>query len=207
MILAFGLCACSEFAEGVPKAQLGPLVRTGTVALEPLPQTLPGLRPIALGPEALSIQFEAAKLTGRHQGSFKRMSGRLDWSPDEPERSRLFIDVETDSVETDAPKLTKHLKSPDFFGVETYPKARLVLDLLHPEAPGQFEAEGRLQLHGIERSIRIPVQIQAESGRLRGTSSFVLDRKAFGIVYAGRPDDLIASEVVLRVELEARSSP
>lgn len=204
--LALGLLllgGCTEFAEGIPRAELGPLVRTGTVALGPPPLPASELRTIPLGPDELTVGFEAAKITGRHRGRFEQARGRLELDPERLEATRLLVDIETASVVTDTPKLTRHLKSQDFFGVDTHPKARLWVEGLEALGDDRYRAQGTLDLRGIRRTIAFPVEIRLGGERVRGESTFVLDRKAFGIVYAGRPDDLIASEVVLSVAVDA----
>jgi polyisoprenoid-binding protein YceI len=201
------LGGCSEFAEGLPRAELGPLVRTGTVSLGRPPPPAPSLRSIPLGPDELTVDFEAAKLSGRHRGRFERTTGRLELDPGRLHATRLLVDIETASVVSDTPKLTRHLKSEDFFGVETHPRARLWVEELRPLGEARYRASGSLELRGIRRDIAFPVRISLGAERVRGKSTFVLDRKAFGIVYAGRPDDLIASEVILRVAVDAPLAP
>ena len=44
------------------------------------------------------------------------------------------------------------------------------------------------------------------AGSAKGTAEFTIDRKQFGIVYPGMPDDLIKDEVLLKLDLSFKRS-
>src|SRR5687768_3613034 len=74
-------------------------------------------------PENSKIQFVGSKVTGKHNGAFEKFSGTIDYTG-QPENSKVTITMETDSLTTDTPDLTKHLKTADFFEVAKYPEAK-----------------------------------------------------------------------------------
>src|SRR5688500_20405012 len=64
--------------------------------------------------ENSDIEFIGAKVTGKHNGSFEKFSGTINY-PGQPEKSRVRVAIDIDSFTTDDAKLTAHLKTPDFF--------------------------------------------------------------------------------------------
>jgi polyisoprenoid-binding protein YceI len=155
-------------------------------------------------PENSKITFVASKVTGSHNGSFEKFSGVIDYAG-QPEKSRVTIIIDTASVTTDTPDLTKHLKTADFFDVAKFPQAKF--ESTEIKAGGEKGAThtitGNLQLHGVTKSITFPATIVVSPGVITVDSTFSINRKDFGINYAGAVDNLIHDEVVLTLNVRA----
>lgn len=151
---------------------------------------------------ASKIGFVGRKLTGDHTGDFKTFTGDAKVAGKEP--TEVTFTVETASVTSDAEDLTKHLKSPDFFDVEKFPKASFASTKIAAKA-GEggmtHEITGDLELHGVKKSITFPAKISVDERGAKGSAEFTINRKDFGIVYPGKPDDLIKDEVLLKLDL------
>jgi polyisoprenoid-binding protein YceI len=63
---------------------------------------------------------------------------------------------------------------------------------------------GNLTLHGITKQISFPAQIQVTEDAVNVTAEFFLNRFDFDIKYAGKADDLIRKEVVLKLKVSAK---
>ncbi len=152
-------------------------------------------------PAASSIGFVGAKLTGDHTGSFKTFTGETTVEGTVPKSVNFTI--ETGSVTSDDEKLTGHLKSPDFFDVEKYPKAEFVSTAIVAKTAGTatHEVTGDLNLHGEKKAITFPATITVDERGAKGDAEFKINRKDFKIVYPGMPDDLIKDEVLLKISL------
>ena len=109
--------ACNDPAADTTKA------RTGEAAQVASPAPAQGQKYV-ITPQNSKIEFIGSKVTGKHNGSFKDFSGQVDYAGT-PENSRVNITIKTDSIETDTPDLTKHLKTADFFDVAKFPEASL----------------------------------------------------------------------------------
>ena len=155
-------------------------------------------------PDNSRIEFVASKVTGSHNGSFKKFSGDIDFNG-QPENSRVNITIQTNSVETDTPDLTRHLQTPDFFDVAKYPQATFVSTEIKPggEKGGTHTVSGNLTLHGVTKSVRFPATIVVSPGAITVDSTFAINRKDFGINFAGASDNLIRDEVVLTLKVRA----
>src|SRR6266850_4696802 len=155
-------------------------------------------------PANSKIEFLASKVTGSHHGSFEKFSGEIDYAG-APEKSRVSITIDTSSVTTDTPDLTKHLKTPDFFDVAKYPQATFVSTEIRPggEKGASHTVTGNLTLHGVTKSITFPATIVVAPDAITVESTFAINRKDFGINYAGAADNLIRDQVVLTLQVRA----
>jgi polyisoprenoid-binding protein YceI len=170
-----------------------------------------GTEALVISSENSKVDFVAAKITRSHQGSFKQFAGKIDLAPNSIPDSRVTIDIDTGSVVTDEPELTAHLKTPDFFDVAKFPKATFVSTKIEPVSTGgaqTFNVTGNLELHGIKKSISFPANIQVTPESVAVDADFAINRKDFGIVYAGKADDLIRDGVVMKLSLKVpRTKP
>jgi polyisoprenoid-binding protein YceI len=151
------------------------------------------------------VEFVGSKVTGKHEGSFEKFSGNVKLVADKVETSQLSVDVDTTSVKTDQEKLTGHLKSPDFFDVAKYPSAKFVTTEIKTggEKGATHTVTGNLNLHGVEKSISFPATVSVTADAFSASAEFTINRKDFGIVYAGKADDLINDLVALKLTIKA----
>ena len=59
-------------------------------------------------------------------------------------------------------------------------------------------------MHGVTRAITFPATIGVSANEVTVNAEFAINRKDFGIVYPGKPDDLIADDVALKFEIHAK---
>ena len=152
------------------------------------------------------VEFVGSKVTGKHDGGFKAFTGTIDLVNKKPEESRVSVDIDATSIYSDDEKLTGHLKSADFFEVEKYPKATFVSTKIIPDAAkgaGSYTITGDFNLHGQTKAITFPAKITVNDADVAVESEFSINRKDFGVVYAGKTDDLIRDDVVIKLNLKA----
>lgn len=169
-----------------------------------------GAEKLVITPENSKVEFVAAKVTRSHNGSFKQFSGTIDLAPNSIEASRVTIDIDTGSVVTDEDALTAHLKTADFFDVAKFPKATFVSTKIEPgnKASTTHEVTGNFDLHGMKKSITFPATIHVTPESVTVDAEFSINRKDFGIVYAGKADDLIRDGVVIKLTIKVpRAKP
>jgi polyisoprenoid-binding protein YceI len=148
-----------------------------------------------------SVGFVGRKLTDDHEGSFGGLEGTAQLKGYRP--SELKVTIQTASVSSDHPKLTNHLKGADFFNTAKYPTARFASTKIRPggEGAATHTITGELSLLAVTKRITFPATIVVTDAGATGLAEFKINRKDFGIVYPGRPDDLIADEVLLKLNL------
>ena len=193
------LGACSDPAAEKTKAV------TGEAAQVASPQNAQGQgQRYQITPQNSKIEFVGSKVTGHHNGSFGNFSGHVDFAG-APENSRVNITINMDSIAADDPKLTAHLKTADFFDVAKYPQATFVSTAIKPggEKGATHTVTGNLTMHGVTKAITFPATIAVTPDTATVDSSFSINRKDFGINYAGAADNLIRDDVVLTLHVRA----
>ncbi len=153
-----------------------------------------------------TITFIGSKVTGSHEGGFKKFSGHfyVDGTTLAPSGHQLVIDMA--STYSDAEKLTGHLTSPDFFDVATYPTSTFTVTGIEEQSGAKGETHaltGNFDFHGVTKSITIPVVVSNSDQEITVTADFFINRFDFNIKYPGKTDDLIRKEVVIRFNLKA----
>ena len=155
-------------------------------------------------PENSKIEFVGSKVTGSHNGSFQKFSGEVHYTGDVT-TSHVTITMETDSLTTDTPDLTKHLKTADFFDVAKYPQAKFESTAIKTggDKGASHTITGNLTLHGATKSVTFPATIAVAADAITVDSTFAINRKDFGINYAGAADNLIRDDVVMTLKIKA----
>ena len=200
LLSSFFLTACEDPSADKVKAQTSDPTnsisntQTLTAAAIALPIT----------PDNSKIEWTGSKVTGKHDGGFTKFQGTIDLVNDNPESSKVSVDIETASVYANVDQLTAHLKTADFFDVEKFPKATFDSTKIVPDdGVDNYSVTGNFDLHGVKKSITFPATIKVSADDVEVTAEFSINRKDFGIVYAGKADDLIRDGVVIRLDLKA----
>jgi polyisoprenoid-binding protein YceI len=196
--------SCADPAANKPRATVSEASSpaTGTA------QTA-GAEVLTITPNNSKIDFVAAKVTRSHTGAFKQFSGTVEVVNNSPEQSRVTIEIDTESVTTDDEGLTKHLKTADFFDVAKFPKATFTSTKIEPNTAGggTHTVTGNFDLHGVKKAVTFPATIQIAADKVTVNAEFSINRKDWGIVYAGKTDDLIRDGVVMKLALNVPRKP
>lgn len=189
--------SCADPAANKPQATVAEASPQAATAKPAGAETLP------ISPENSKVEFVGAKVTKSHNGSFKQFSGSIDLVNNAPEQSRVTVEIETSSLVADDDGLTKHLKTADFFDVAKYPKATFTSTKIGPSttAGATHTVTGNFDLHGVTKAISFPANVQVAPDKVTVNAEFAINRKDFGIVYAGKSDDLIRDGVVIKLTL------
>jgi polyisoprenoid-binding protein YceI len=153
--------------------------------------------------ENTRVEFTGTKPEGKHDGGFKALTGTAVLTGSDPATARITVTIETDSLYSDNPKLTAHLKNPDFFDVKTYKTAKFESTTVEPlpDRPGVYKVSGKLTMLDRTKEISFPAKISTAGGTLRLDSEFKINRTDFGMTYG---KGKIHDDVHLRVKIEAK---
>ena len=142
------------------------------------------------------VLFTGTKQSGdNHSGGFKSLSGKITLS--DGSVGGINVVIETDSLFSDADRLTGHLKSEDFFSVPEFPE--LNFESTKIEGAGDVTVTGNLTMHGQTNEISFPATIDVADGNVTLNSEFKVDRTKFGMNFTGKPDDPINAEVDIKI--------
>ncbi|MGA4840925.1 YceI family protein [Streptomyces sp. G45] len=133
-------------ASGRADAETVVLARAGGTELPP-----PG--PWTVDPVHSSVGAVAQHLgISSVRGRFTEFSGRVEIAEDVA-RSRVDAVIDAASIDTGNALRDKHLKSPDFLDVETYPEITYRSTGLVPAGTDRWTVRGDLSLHGVVRPV------------------------------------------------------
>lgn len=204
--LTLALAACSSEVDDKAAASVAD---PQPPAAAPATPATPGSA-TAVTKESSRIEFVGAKVTGDHTGGFSDFSGSVSWIDGKP--SSIEFDIDMNSIFTDSPKLTAHLKTPDFFDVANHPKATFRSTSI-AEAPAGTAGgathivAGNLTMRGVEKTITFPVAVTSDASGVVAKSEFTIDRQQWGVSYKGAPDNLIKDEVLIRLDMKFPPAP
>jgi polyisoprenoid-binding protein YceI len=200
LALALTSAACANPAADASKAAISEAVArpkppANGAAEERLPVTNENSR----------IEFVGSKVTGSEGGRFEKFSGAVYLAEAAPEKSRVEIVIDMNSVATDSGGLAEHLKTADFFDAPKFPEAAFATTDIRPggEKGATHTVTGNLDLHGVKKSVTFPATIKVDAAAAALDAEFAINRKDFGIMYAGRTNDLIRDEVVIKLHVRA----
>jgi polyisoprenoid-binding protein YceI len=185
---AAGTATASDYSAAPLTTTLVPGIEAGTY-------TLP------LSPANTRIEFvgtHAGEKPDPRKGGFEKFTGKLEVDLVAKSLKSISLDIDTESLSTEIPKLTEHLKSPDFFEVREHPKATFESTKIVPsaESPGQLQITGNLTLHGVTKEITAPATVQIGPAGPSLRSELTLDRSEFGMNYS---PDKVENKVSLTV--------
>jgi len=145
------------------------------------------------------------------RGSFGAFSGTISVDTDDFTKSSAKAEIDVTSINTHEPKRDGHLKSPDFFDVEKFPK--LTFTSKRIEGKGErFKVLGDITLHGVTKEIAL--EVTNEGGgkdpwgnqRLAFTAHGSLNRVDFGLKWNQALEAggvLVGEKVEIDLELSA----
>lgn len=204
------LAACdNKPTEGKPAAAVGEAQPTTTAAAT-APAASAAAAPakteqLAVSPATSKIEFVGAKVTGKHDGKFEKFSGTVDFTADKIENTKIKVDIDLSSVKTDQEQLDGHLKAPDFFDVAKFATATFESTEVkaQPGADGATHLiTGNLDFHGVKKSLQFPAKVSVSDDKVTAKAEFGINRKDWKVEYAGKKDDLIKDDVLIKLDLE-----
>ena len=142
--------------------------------------------------ESSKVVWKGYKVTGSHEGIIDIQSGALDFDGDKLIGGNITIDMTT-LVSTDLEgeykgKLEGHLKSDDFFGVDTHNTSTLEFTEVKASGKNSYDVTGKLTIKGKTNSVKFTISIYGN----KATANLKVDRTKYGVKYGSASffDDL-----------------
>lgn len=163
--------------------------------IEPVKPAMNGLKLV----EGSSLEFIGAKVTTDHKGGFKTVKGGATLG-DNGSITSVNLQIDMTSVYADdfpgSAKFVSHLKSDDFFAVEKHPTATFKSTKIEGNT-----VTGIFDMRGIQKEITFDATL-ANAAPYGLEAEFKINRKLWGIAYAGRADNLIKDDVAIIADLQ-----
>ncbi len=122
-------------------------------------------------------------LTGR----FDRFDGKFSYDSANVSASKIEMNIDASSINTNHAERNKHLKSGDFLETNKFANAKFVSTKITDKGNGKLAINGTLSLHGVNKDIVIDAQKVGEGKdpwggyRVGFSGTTVLTLKDFGI--------------------------
>jgi hypothetical protein len=153
---------------------------------------------------------------GRHEGTVPLAAGALALCGARVCGGHFVLDMRRLAV-TDIPphetvaraRLTRHLRSADFFWTERHPTATFVLDEATRGADGTFQVAGALTLRGVTHPLAFPATLETDGGARLVRARLRVDRRRWGVTYRFDPirNELVDDEIALVLEMAFPARP
>ncbi|TXG39280.1 YceI family protein [Seonamhaeicola maritimus] len=133
--------------------------------------------------ENSKVVWKGYKVTGSHEGTIAIKTGSLTFEADRLIGGEFEIDMTTISA-TDLEgnwksKLDGHLKSDDFFGVETFPTAKLVFTSVEASGKNAYKVTGDLTIKGKTNPVVFTISVYGN----KANASIKIDRSKYDVRY------------------------
>ena len=153
----------------------------------------------AIDPTHSRIGFVARHaMVTKVRGSFNEFDGSGSFDADDPTRSRLQLTIEAASIDTRNADRDAHLRSNDFFDMETYPEITFTSTKVETVDPEHYRVSGNLTIKGVTKPVTVDFEYTGTAVDPYGNTRIGLDgtttvnRKDWGVSWnaaleAGQP--------------------
>lgn len=150
------------------------------------------------------------------KGQFTVITGSAALDPNDVTKSRIEAWADAVSINTGDAQRDGHLKSPDFFDVEKYPRLTFASTRVDRKSEGRLVVTGDLTIHGITREVVFeaegptpPRKDPWGKTRIGVSATGKINRKDFGLNWNAALEAgglLVGDEVTMTLEFELVSA-
>ena len=166
----------------------------------------------AIDPTHSRIGFAARHaMVTKVRGTFNDIDGRGNFDADNPANSRLEVTIRAASIDTRNADRDAHLRSNDFFDMDTYPTITFISTDVQPDG-SRFKVSGDLTIKAVTKSVTLDLELTGTATdpfgntRLGLEGSTVINRKDWGVNWNAALDAggvLVSEKVTLQFDISA----
>ncbi len=124
------------------------------------------------------------------RGEFQKLEGTVSWDPATPAATQIEASIDVASINTRDAQRDGHLKSPDFFDVEKFPKLTFKSKSVTTKGKEHLSVTGDLTIHGVTKEVVLDVEGPSAPStdpfgntRVGATATTKIKRDDFGLVW------------------------
>ncbi|MBC7563002.1 MAG: YceI family protein [Gemmatimonadaceae bacterium] len=147
-------------------------------------------------------------------GRFGSFAGTFQLDPAAGQAGAANLSIDVASINTDNDRRNTHLKSPDFFAADSFPKITFVSTGITKAKGNMYKVAGNLTMRGVTRPVVLDAELagtrQTPQGWLAAVNmTGTVMRKDFGLVWDRITEGVavVSDEITLVIEVEAKSAP
>ncbi len=179
------------------------------------------IAPAATGTYAIDPSHSRVGFVARHamvtkvRGSFNDFEGSGYFDVHNPAASNLTLTIQVASIDTRNADRDGHLRSNDFFDMDTYPQITFASTSVVPGDDATYKVTGDLTIKGVTKPVTIDVEVSGVAvdpygnQRLGLEGSVVINRKDWGVSWNAALDSggvLVSEKITLEFEVSAIKS-
>ncbi len=140
-------------------------------------------------------------------GQFNTFDAEIEYEAGAPERSRVRVTIDAESIDMNHRELNERLRGKDFFRTSEFPTITFESSRLERLTARTGKLVGNLTILGVTRPVTLDVTLNYDGAHpfykiptLGLSGAGIIDRRDFGLNY--RPE-YIGDRIELRIEVEA----
>lgn len=154
--------------------------------------------------------FKVRHMMSNVVGQFRDFAADVNFDRANPEKSSVEFTIQATSIDTGNANRDNHLRTADFFDVEKFPTITFKSTSIKAKSKNDFDVTGDFTMHGVTKSITIPVTFLGFAKTQRGEKAgfeieTTINRKDYGVVWNRALDEggvLLGDDVKVSINLE-----
>lgn len=145
-------------------------------------------------------------------GRFAAFSGTFQLDPASGQAGAATISIDVASINTENERRNTHLKSPDFFASDSFPKITFVSTGIQKAAGNKYKVSGNLTMRGVTKPIVLDAEVAGTRQTAEGWLAAVnmtgtVKRKEYGLMWDRMTEGVavVSDDVTLQIEVEAKA--
>jgi polyisoprenoid-binding protein YceI len=159
------------------------------------------------------INFSVRHLViAKVRGRFGKFSGTVRTADADPTQTQIVVEIDASSIDTGVADRDTHLKSGDFFDVQSFPQLRFESTRIESAGGERYHLIGDLTIKGVTREVVLDVEYAGRAKdpwgneRAAARATGAIDRRDFGlgwnqVLEAGGV--LVGERVEIEIEVQA----
>jgi len=179
-----------------------------------VPTTLTG--PYTIDPSHSRIGFSARHaMVTKVRGSFNEFEGSGYLDAEDPSRSHLQLTIQAASIDTRNADRDAHLRSNDFFDMDSHPEITYTSTSVEPLSADSFRVTGDLTIKGVTKPVTVDFEYTGaavdpyQNQRIGFEGTATVNRKDWGVTWNAALEAggvLVSEKVTLELEVAAIKS-
>jgi polyisoprenoid-binding protein YceI len=165
-----------------------------------------------IDPSHSNVEFSVRHLMiASVKGRFGEFAGSVNIDADDPTRPSVDVTVDVASIDTRQAQRDAHLRSPDFFDAEKWPKLSFRGNRVAGDTDSEFKLYGDLTIRDVTRPVVLSVTKEGEGsdpwGNFRAAFSATtkIDRREFGLTWNQALETggvVVGDEIKISIDVE-----